>query len=95
MLGSRWNTVRIESPGFLAAVRSEADLATVTADGPPAIAETAYRLHAACGFAHAANDAAREIGPLPADQISGVTIEVSSAGALLAGSRDPNNDADA
>lgn len=85
----------LEPPqGFLAAVRSDAELLASTA-AQPAIAETAQRLHATSGFAQAAFDAAHEIGPLAPDQIDGVTIEVSGAGALLASSGNPSNDVEA
>ena len=79
--------------GFLAAVRSDAALASATDDGPPALAETGHRFHAACGFAQAAIDAARELGPIPPEQIARVTIEVSTTAAQLAGSDDPSDGA--
>jgi 2-methylcitrate dehydratase PrpD len=86
----------LESPrGFLAAVGSSTELPSVTGAGPPAIAETAFRLHAASGFAHAAIDAAAELGPLAPDQVGAVSIEVSPAAAALAGLPAPVDDAEA
>jgi 2-methylcitrate dehydratase PrpD len=87
----------IESPqGFLAAVRSDADIESVTGDGPTALEATGQRLYGASGFAHAAIDAAlevrRELGRLAPDAVAKVTIEVSPGGARLAGATDPADD---
>ena len=81
--------------GFLAAVRSEATIASVTGESPLALAETAYRLHPASGFAQSAIDAAEEIGPIPPRRVTQATIEVSPGAALLAGAQKPTTDAEA
>ncbi len=86
----------VESPrGFLAAFQSSADPQTAAGGSGVAIAEVAYRLHGASGFAHGAIDAARRLAPLEPGDITGLAVDVSPAAAALAGSLAPAGDDDA
>ena len=86
----------VESPrGFLAAFQSSADPQAAAGGSGVAIAEVAYRLHGASGFAHGAIDAARRLAPLEPGDITGLAVDVSPAAAALAGSLAPAGDDDA
>jgi 2-methylcitrate dehydratase PrpD len=82
--------------GVLAALRADGDPAALSEDSQrPAIAEASPRLIAVSGWAHAASEAAAALGPLAADDIERVTVDVAPAGAALAGETTPRNDEDA
>ncbi len=86
----------LESPnGLLAAVGSAVDPWSKPREVSPALAATALRPWAATGFAQAAVDAARELGPVPADDIAAVSISVSAGAATLAGNLRPKTDEEA
>jgi 2-methylcitrate dehydratase PrpD len=66
------------------------------ADRPvTAIEEVGFRMHPATGFAHAAIDAALQLGPIPADAIDGVRVTVSPPATLVLASDPAPADDDA
>jgi 2-methylcitrate dehydratase PrpD len=78
--------------GLLAAAGGDAE--RLLAERPrPAIADVAFRLHAATGFAHAAIEAAAELAPAPAAEQ--IVVEVPAGAVALAGAPDPRSDEDA
>ena len=86
----------LESPnGLLAAVGSDVDVTTDPLGSAPALVATALRPWATTGFAQAVVDAARELGPVPADDVASVAISVSPGAATLAGNLQPHTDEEA
>jgi 2-methylcitrate dehydratase PrpD len=92
--GLRSSRLGLEAPrGLLAALGGEEG--DVRPDGAWAIVETGQRFWAASGFAHAAIDAARQLGPVAPGDVAGVSIFVSPAAATLAGVAAPTTDDEA
>jgi len=78
--------------GLFAAMSGDAN-ALLAGRAQLAIEETTFRIYAACGFAHAAIEAARELAPV--ESAERIEVEVPPATAALAAIVDPQTDEEA